>query len=414
MKPTTYQCELYESIDDVDQEEWREICRQTNNISLDPRFLKAVEISFAAESKIWYAIFRDENGRAVAATCFSRFMVDGSMMAPSTIQNLASRVRRVWSGFMRLPILLCGLPISMCDHQLAIAENVDDEALLTALDATAIKIARKARCRLISFKEFPPALAKRMDRLSQFGFLKARSVYAYHLEGEYGSFDNYLASRNSSTRQNIKRSFRRFDEAGLTCEQVLGRDGIEHLITPEVYELYVRVLERADVKFERIPLSFFHELARQMPDDSHYTIIRKGEKIVGFGCAVAGMGQHSLIVMGLDDASNRDTDLYFNIVYRGIQDALVPGVRVIHIGAAADEFKQRIGCQGEWLSIYVKTANSLGNLFMQQIFKLCLDTQDAYNAPAPSSPQKPTPKPVKTAADTNRQKLELESLTIGK
>ena len=408
--PTTYQYELYESIDDVNEQEWRDVCRHVNNLSLDPRFLKAVELSFAKESKIWYVVFRDETGRAVAATCFSRYIVDGGMMAPPFVQKLAARVRTVWSHFMKLPVLLCGLPISMCDHQLALVDDIDGDAILQSLDAAALQIARKARCRLVSFKEFSPALTKRMDGLTRFGFLKARSVYAYRLEGEYGSFEKYLASRNSSTRQNIRRSFRRFDEAGLTCEIVRGRDGIEHLITPEVYQLYLKVLERADVKFEVIPLPFFHELARQLPDDSHFTIVRKGDKLVGFGCAVAGADQHALIVMGLDDSANRETDLYFNIVYRGIQDALVPGVRVVHIGAAADEFKQRIGCQGEWLSIYVKTINPLGNRIMQKIFKLCLDTRDGTNAPPPSAPHKAPVPPSDSAVGTKKQLTKMEPL----
>ena len=77
-----YACELYRSIDDVNADEWQEVCRGTGSMSLDRRFLKAVELSFAAEAKFWYAVYRDDAGRTVAAPCFSRYLGDAVQSAP--------------------------------------------------------------------------------------------------------------------------------------------------------------------------------------------------------------------------------------------------------------------------------------------------------------------------------------------
>ena len=42
----------------------------------------------------------------------------------------------------------------------------------------------------------------------------------------------------------------------------------------------------------------------------------------------------------IDDV-NADYKLYFNITFRGLDQGLVPGVRIVHFGASADEFKHR-------------------------------------------------------------------------
>ena len=381
----SYACELYRSIDDVDVDEWREVCRSARNMYLDPRFLKAVELSFAVKAQFWYAVYRDDAGRAVAATCFSRYLADGALMATPLVMKVARAVRRVLPGFAKFHLLLCGLPVqACCDSQLAIADGADMDGILAGLNETSLELARKSGCRLISFMQFSPELAARLDGLSRYGFHKARSAYVYRLEGEFGSFAAYTASRSSRARWNLRNSLRKFEEAGLTCEQIRGRDIADRLFTPEVHRLYLNVLERAEVRFECASASFFQELARQLPDESCFTILRQGERIVAFCCGIAGDDQHALLLVGLDYSLNADADLYFNVMFRGLEHGLTPGVRVVHFGASADEFKQRVGCHGSWFSLYIKAIFPPGILLLKWFIGSLFDTRDGTNAPPPS------------------------------
>ena len=388
-----YECELYRSIDDVNAEEWREVCRSSGNIYLDPRFLKVVEVSFAAEAQFWYAVYRDATRRAVAATCFSRYLIDEALMAPPWVRKITAGVRRFWPGFLKIHLLLCGVPLqALCSSLLAIDDGADMEGILAGLDEIAMRLARqsgwKSGCRFIAFMQFPPELAAKLDGLSRYGFRKARSTYSYRLEGDFGSFAGYLASLSSHTRRNVRKSLEVFGAAGLTCEQIRGRDGAERLFTPEVYQLYRNVLTRAKVRFECVPLRFFQELARQLPDESCFTILRQGERIVGFHCGLAAGDQHALLLVGFDYSLNAEFRLYFNLMYRGLDQGLIPGVRVVHFGAAADDFKQGVGCRGSWLTVYVKAVYPLGRLFLKWLFDLWFDTRNSTNAPPPVSTQR--------------------------
>ncbi|WP_299469218.1 GNAT family N-acetyltransferase [uncultured Gimesia sp.] len=375
---TSYRCEIFETIDEVDHREWNEVCHYAHNLYLNPQFLKAVEKSFAPEAKIWYAIYRDAGNQVVAATCFSRYYVDlAHMVAESSmLQKMILGGRRFHSGFGKIRILLGGLPLTTSDHQLAIHPDADLNLLTASLSDTARTLANESRCRLTAFKEFQPELTERINGLTGNGYIKIRSQYVYQLSGNYDSFDEYLTSRRSGTRQSIRSSLKRFEKSGLTYEHLRGRDGVAEIFTEDVYRLYLNVFHRAKVRFECIPRSFFQELARQLPDDSCFTIIRQGEQIVGFCCGVAAGDQHSVMIVGRDDRVSREADLYFNLIYRGLDQALVPGIRTVLFGATSDQLKKRMGCEGTWLTAYSKAKRPLGTWLLKLATQWMLHNED--------------------------------------
>lgn len=389
----TYRYDLVQSVEGVDAESWNAVCGPERNAYLDLRFLRAVENSFAKEASFWYLIIRNELGQPIACTCFTKYLVDGVLMAPQVIQNAMAGVRKLWPSFLKYPIMLCGVPVSTCHHQLAIADNADMSRVLVTLNTVAEKLARESGCHLISFKEFPPEAAVHMDALKEQGFLWARSVVAYSLKGDYSSFDEYYDSRSKARRGKIRKTLKKLEAAGVTCEERSGGEGVEDLFTDDVHRLYMNVLNRAQVKFETIPADFFRELARQMPEESTFTLFRKDGRIVGFCCGLRGEEQHNMLFCGLDYSLNADAELYFNILYRGLGHGLVPGVKVVHIGAAADEFKQHIGCVGESMSIYVRAVGAVRHFLLKQVFGFLFDTKPLPVA-APAVPMVEEKEPV--------------------
>ncbi len=371
---TNYSCKLYESIDDVDLEEWESICSHADNLYLNPRFLKAVELSFTPDAKIWYAVFRDKNGKAVAANCFSQYFLDCESMSPPMLRRLISSVRQIWPSFAMYRILFGSLPISLSDNQLALSPDANEDWIVADLCEIAQKLAKENRCRFTYFKDFNPDWVSRIGGIEEYGFFKLQSQFAYCLHGEFGSFVEYLKSLRSGTRASVRNSLKRFEKAGLTREELRGRDGIEHIFTPEVYQLYVNVFNHADIRLELIPIKFFYELARQLPDDSRFTIFRQNEKIVGFCCGLGDDHQYSVLYGGRDYSVGQGSDLYFNLVYGGLNQALAPGIKKVYFGSTSDTLKQRMGCEGVWLTAYIKAKRSIGTWILKQIISLMFKT----------------------------------------
>jgi predicted N-acyltransferase len=132
------------------------------------------------------------------------------------------------------------------------------------------------------------------------------------------------------------------------------------LFTEDVYRLYLAVLDRAEVKLECLPAEFFRELTRQFPEESAFTLGYQGERIVAFVCGLFHGDEYANLFCGLDYGLNEGADLYFNLMFHDVDFALRSGVRSLHVGQTADEFKSRMGCYTRPRFFYVKVRDPLG------------------------------------------------------
>lgn len=252
-------------------------------------------------------------------------------------------------------MLLCGLPVSVSGSNLAVIPEADWDRISATLMELAEKLARESKAVLISFKEFAPELADKLQGLERAGYYRGNSVVTYLLEEDCDSFEEYYNSRSKRTRANMRKYFRNLEDAKIGWEtRPGGGAGFSTVYTDEVHQLYEQVFERAEIKFEHVPPEFFRELAVQCPESSRFTIFSQDGKVVGFCAALASEHTYDMLYCGFDYEVSEQTSLYFNILYRGVEDGYNAGLREIHIGASADEFKRRLGCRGVALSVFVK------------------------------------------------------------
>jgi predicted N-acyltransferase len=176
----------------------------------------------------------------------------------------------------------------------------------------------------------------------------------------FRDFDHFLASVRGRYRNQIKRSQKKFTQSGLRVVHARGAEHLDALFTEDTYRLYLSVLEQAEVKLECLPAEFFRELARQFPEETAFTFIYQGERIVAFVCGVFHGDEYLNLFCGLDYGLNEEADLYFNLMFHDVDFALRSGVRSLHVGQTADEFKSRMGCHTRPRYFYVKVRAPLG------------------------------------------------------
>lgn len=347
-------CELFASPDKVDAEEWYSVCDVRTNPFMDLRFLNVLNRSITSETQTWGALIRDATGSPVAATCFSLYRVDGALMLPDWLRPPTELIRRLFPGYLSIPLLICGHPVGVGQSHLQIRQGADSAAVVEVLDRTAQELAQAHGAKFILFKEFTQSEADQLQCLTKRGYACSQSVETWTLISEWDSFDSYYATRSKRTRANMRKYFGRLEAAGLTFEQRNGADGVPELFTDGVYQLYKNVLDRATFRFEQVPLTFFHELAREFPEESRFAIIRNDARIVGFACGLGTGQHHALLYCGIDYECNEEAAIYFNTLYRGLAAAIDTGVATINVGQSADEFKRRLGCKSAPLFIYTK------------------------------------------------------------
>lgn len=349
-----YTVSLAHSIDERDADEWHAACGGRADAVMDPRFLRAVERSMGADTRFWNVVFRDAAGAPVAAAVLALYTIDGLLLAPERWKKRGTRLRRLWPNFLKVPVLLCGSPVSTGESHLRMAAGADPSAVLGQLDRLMVRMARTQRAPFLVFKEFGPREVVHTDALLERGYLRADSPAMNYFPTRFRDFDHVCASVRSRYRRQLLRSREKIHRAGLRVAHLRGNEGFDALYGEDVHRLYLAVLDHADITFECLPAQFFRELARQFAEDAAFTVIYQGERIVTFVCGVFDGDNYLNFFCGFDYQLNEEADLYFNLMYEDIDYALRQNVRSLHVGQTANEFKSRVGCYLEPRFFYVK------------------------------------------------------------
>jgi predicted N-acyltransferase len=350
-----YWLSVARSIDERDTGEWHAACGGRADAAMDPRFLRTVEQSMGEDARFWNVVFRDASGTPVGAAALSLFTIDGLLLASPRWKKTAMRLRRLWPNFLKVPVLLCGSPVSTGESQLRIAPGVEHSVLLGQLDRLMVRLACNQHTPFVVFKEFTPGELNRTDALLELGYLRADSLPMNQFPARYCDFEHFCASIRSRYRRHILRSRKKFQSMGLRVEHVRGNEDFDKLYTEEIHRLYSAVLSHAYVIFECLPLQFFRELAVRYAENAAFTLFFRGERIVAFVCGVFDQDNYRNIFCGFDYQLNEEAELYFNLLYEDLDYALRQKVRSISVGQTANEFKSRVGCYLEPRFFYVKS-----------------------------------------------------------
>jgi predicted N-acyltransferase len=355
MDSADYQFEVYDSIGRVDRGEWNSLRDAASDPFMDPRFIEAVERGFAKACRFRHVIVRDSRRRPMAIACLSSYSIGGASLAKGRVQKVVAALERAAPWLFRSKLILCGLPVSAGQSHVRFAPDADRAAVLRCLDRVACQFARREWARLILFKEIDEAGCSDLGPLESLGYRRADSFPMNRVEPGSRDFADYLSKFPSKKRRPIRRSQKRLAENGLRVVELYGRDGVAELYTDTVHRLYKAVADRSDVQFEQLPVEFPRELARRMPDNTVFTLISRGDEVVGFSMSLVSETTFHGMVLGVDYEVNAEAEVYFNLLYQSIDTALRHGAQEICIGQTTDALKHdKLGCYQVPLSIFVK------------------------------------------------------------
>jgi predicted N-acyltransferase len=346
---------ISESIDSVDLTTWERLCGDRDNPFMGLRFLRAVERSMAGQAKVWYVILRNDEEDPAACACLTEFTVDVAIVAGSGLKKIIGGIRRLFPRLFFFKLMMCGLPVSNGQSSLRIAPGVDRAWVLEQLDSMMREKAANSRARFLLFKEFTAAECDEMKSVIELGYTLGESLPMNVFGGKFADFEQYLAALKAHYRQDIRRSKKKLEKAGITISRIRGGPELEQMYTDQVHQLYLAVVERAESKLEILPREFFLAMASEFSDAISFTYASKDGRIVGFNWALRSGQAYRFMFCGIDYKLNEMADLYFNLMYAELDNGLRSNASEIEVGQTADLFKSRLGCFPIPLAFYVKS-----------------------------------------------------------
>lgn len=358
------QVTLYNSIDEVPANDWAAL--SADDLSLDPRLLRVLELTASHEARFWYVVIRDSSSRPAAIAALCRYSVDALETTSPRIRTMIAALRKLSPNLLRFGVLFCGLPVPSGACHLKLAPETNSREVLTALDLTLDSLARKTRSRLITLKEFPAAEVLR-GPIGRLGYLTGDIPPAYVLDRSFTSFDEYLTALRSTFRRQISSSIKKGAELETT---LLTGDAAADAFTPEIHAMYLAVRDRAKYRMETLTREFFCETFRAFENDASLLVLSLRDRPVGFSFGLTFQGIYHNLYVGLDYEANAEADVYFNLYHQDLARAFASGAREMHLGQTSDAFKQRLGARAEPLVFYVRAVSPLVQFFLRRFSRL--------------------------------------------
>ncbi|HUE16536.1 MAG TPA: GNAT family N-acetyltransferase [Planctomycetaceae bacterium] len=401
MTNVAYEFEVYDSIRRVEESEWDSLRDAQSDPFMDRRFIEAVENSMGDQCRFRHIVVRDAQRRPMATACLSSFVIEGASLAEGVSGKILGLLQRAFPRINRSKLILCGLPVSAGQSHIRFAPDADRAAALRIVDAVACEFASAEQARLILFKEIDPDGCRELAPLVSLGYRRADSFPLNYAPCNFDNFDDYLSRITSKKRRKLLRSQEKFAKSGLRVVRRAGRDHVAELYTDDVHRLFEAVENRSEVQFGKLPAEFFRELCRQLPDNTVFTFVYRGDEVGGFSASLFSETTFHSLFVGLDYGVNSQCDLYFNLLYDVMDIALRRRPRTIVAGQTADAVKHtKLGCYQLPMSLYVKG----GRWSMRLVLKLAFSW---------IFPAHPIEFPRETAqSDTDGGDTRLDELTV--
>ena len=329
----------------------------------DYRYYEILETTLQDGFEHHYLIIEDRSGnvRAVQPLFFVRQNLTEGVTGK--VRAAIDFIRGRFPRFLTMRVLMVGCAAG--EGHLG-ACSVEDEAWVArALHASLRTIARQHKASLVILKDFPAKYRATLSNFSANGYARVPSMPYTRLLLDYRNFEEYLNTLGKATRKNLRRKFRKTEQAAPIQLEVM-TDITPHL--DEIYPLYQQVHDRSPMKFETLTKDYFRDVGRQMPERTRFFLWRQEGKIIAFSFCLIHDETIYDECLGLDYRVALELHLYYYTIRDIISWSLEQGLKYYCSSPLNYDPKLHLGCHLMPLDLYVRHTTALFNpIFCQAV-----------------------------------------------
>ena len=170
-------------------------------------------------------------------------------------------------------------------------------------------------------------------------------------------FDDYINDLQKKYKQRAKKiiqSFKNVQTVPLTAQDIL-------LYAKNIDALYWNVVHKQTIKLGTVNAAYFYQLKLSMQQGFECNALFIQNKMVGFYTFILYKNSMETHYIGLDYEANKTTNIYFNILFAGIQKMIEGKYQSLELGRTAKEAKANTGALPKQIFNYIKVKNVLIN-----------------------------------------------------
>lgn len=356
---------IHQSIDAL-KIEWNALAG--DNLFMHSSFLAALEETPPSRTKYRYVLVRKEEAivgivyfQIKRINLYKSLRLDAQ--APVGILNKFTHwIKSLLAKPLKANLLVLGNMTLTGSNGFVFNEQIGkDEAFQLAKMATeeVICALKKDKTRIAAtlIKDYYEHNRCKEDSLGYTEF-KVQPNMVLDLDPNWNSFNDYLGSMRSKYRVRVRRARKKAE--GLQ-RRVLSLEEI-HAYSDKISELYQNVANQAGFNLFILPPTYFYSLQKHLKDRMELVGYFKNDKLVGYYTHIQSHGDLDAHFLGYDPSCNKECQLYLNMLYDLVEDAIRLKSRNLVMSRTALEIKSSVGAEAHPMFLYLKANNSLLNL----------------------------------------------------
>ncbi|MEZ0218095.1 MAG: GNAT family N-acetyltransferase [Rariglobus sp.] len=253
-------------------------------------------------------------------------------------------------------MLVAGSLLAWGCHGVAFAPDEDTPALWAGIAEALYRIRRSER--LTGQTDFTmvkdlTAANPGVESLRRFSYrpLETDPDMVLDLKPAWRTYDDYLAALDAKYRRKVKDQGKKLTSAGCTVE--LLHDLSPH--TDRLHELYLAVQSNASVKLVTLRPGYLVALSKLAGPDFRCTVVKRGDKIIGFVTSLRDGGTAVGYYIGFDRAAAEEgLPVYLRLLHATIADAIAWRSSRLSLGRTALEPKAGLGARPDPMTVWMR------------------------------------------------------------
>jgi hypothetical protein len=254
------------------------------------------------------------------------------------------------------PLLVAGNLMSWGFHGIAFAEGEAPATLWPGVAEALYRIRRAERLlgqtNVVLVKDVTER-ERGLEAFRRFSYrpLETEPNMVLTLNPVWRSYDDYLGALDAKYRRNAKDQMKKLTLAGCSVEPLT--DLSAHAM--RLHELYLAVQRNASVRLVTLVDTCLPQLASALGANFRCTVIRRGEKILGFVTTLRDGDTAIAYYLGFDrTAAAEGLPIYLRLLHATISDAISWGCKSLSLGRTALEPKAALGAKPEPMSVWLR------------------------------------------------------------
>lgn len=313
----------------------------------------------------YYYALTGEPHAPVALAYFQVLAIEGKHLSNDLLAD------RWKNGVLRLLINMTNPKLLVAGHLFRHdIPTFYNDARLSNMDAFRMyeqmieQVAKRVCAQAVLVKDMPEQLATYFRNFAP-DYISLRNDISMEMDirPEWENLQDYeaalkhkYAQRLRKVRQNTGQlSISELDAAAVAAEK------------DRIFQLYLQVTERQPVRLGYLNSDFIPLLKRTHPDNFRVWGFYEQGRMVAFASAWLHGQAFDMYYIGFDYSRNNDLQLYFNILFFSVEQAISIKASRLILGRTALDAKARMGCKPKYLETLLYVRNRfLNNMVHQQ------------------------------------------------